>query len=111
MDVRDLLWQLATAAALLVAVGLLAFVALVAIAHVRLWWWRRQFQRTRERHGRTRRDELEWQISMARGSQRQALGPVAWLTALVTAAVFLVLLVGALWWVVHVWLLPLAVTR
>lgn len=53
----------------------------------------------------------DWATTMARGSQRRELGPVAWLTALVTMAVFLVLLVGGLWWVVHVWLLPLLVTR
>lgn len=56
-------------------------------------------------------DELKWQIAMARGSQQRELGPIAWLAAVLTVATFLLLLVGALWWVVNVWLLPLLVTR
>lgn len=47
MDVRELFEWLALALVLLGVVAVFALAAVVAFAHVRLWWWRRQFRRVR----------------------------------------------------------------
>jgi len=38
----DVVHQVALGVAWVVGLGLVAFVLLVALAHVRLWWWQRR---------------------------------------------------------------------
>ena len=41
-DLFDVLQPVALVVAWVVGLGLVAFVLLVALAHVRLWWWQRR---------------------------------------------------------------------